>query len=92
MGVAYFASKHGIIGLTRTTALNMMTKRLSFGTKLHGIITIVIHLGGVKTDMGGLGAKITMEESVSRMLHVIDNLTKKDNGKFLGWDGKEVPW
>ena len=73
-------------------ALNMMTKRLSFETKAYGIITIVIHPGWVKTDMGGLGAKLTMEESVRGMLHVIDNLTMKDNGKFLGWDGKEVPW
>jgi NAD(P)-dependent dehydrogenase (short-subunit alcohol dehydrogenase family) len=73
-------------------ALNMMTKRLSFETKAYGIITIVIHPGWVKTDMGGPAAKITLEESVSGMLYVIDNLTMKDNGKFLGWDGKEAPW
>jgi NAD(P)-dependent dehydrogenase (short-subunit alcohol dehydrogenase family) len=70
----------------------MMTKRLSFETKAYGIITIVIHPGWVMTDMGGPAAKITLEESVSGMLNVIDNLTMKDNGKFLGWDGKEVPW
>ena len=91
MGVYYFASKHGVFGLTRAAALNMMTKRPFFETKPYVIITIVIHPGWIKTDMGGLRAKITMKESVSGMLHVIDNLKMKDNGKFLGWDGKEVP-
>jgi NAD(P)-dependent dehydrogenase (short-subunit alcohol dehydrogenase family) len=70
----------------------MMTKRLSFETKAYGIITTVIHPGWVMTEMGGTAAKITLEESVDGMLHVINNLTMRDNGHFLGWDGKEVPW
>ena len=73
-------------------ALNMMTKRLAVETKSTGIITIVIHPGWVMTDMGGPRAPIALNESVSGMLHVIDNLTIQDNGRFLGWDGEEVPW
>ena len=73
-------------------ALNMLTKRLAVETKAIGIITILIHPGWVMTDMGGVGAQITKEESVRGMLRVIDNLTMQDNGRFLGWDGKEVPW
>jgi len=73
-------------------ALNMMTKRLAVETKAVGIITILIHPGWVMTDMGGPRAQITKEESVRGMLRVIDNLTMQDNGRFLGWDGKEVPW
>jgi NAD(P)-dependent dehydrogenase (short-subunit alcohol dehydrogenase family) len=73
-------------------ALNMLTKRLAVETKAMGIITILIHPGWVMTDMGGPGAQITKEESVRGMLRVIDSLTMQDNGRFLGWDGKEVPW
>jgi NAD(P)-dependent dehydrogenase (short-subunit alcohol dehydrogenase family) len=73
-------------------ALNMMTKRLAVEAKAIGIITILIHPGWVMTDMGGAGAQIMKEESVRGMLRVIDSLTMQDNGRFLGWDGKEVPW
>lgn len=80
---AYSASK---------AALNMMTKRLAVEAKTMGIIAIVIQPGWVMTDMGGPKAHITKEESVTGMLRVIDNLTFRDSGKFLGWDGKEIPW
>jgi len=73
-------------------ALNMMTKRLAVETKAMGIIAVVMHPGWVMTDMGGPGAQITADESVSGMLRVIDRLTIEDAGRFLGWDGKEMPW
>ena len=73
-------------------ALNMMTKRLAVETKAMGIIVVVMHPGWVMTDMGGPGAQITPDESVGGMLRVIDSLTIGDNGRFLGWDGKEMPW
>lgn len=73
-------------------ALNMMTKRLAVETQAMGIIAVMIHPGWVMTDMGGPRAQITQDESVSGMLRVIDNLSIEDNGRFLGWDGKEVPW
>jgi NAD(P)-dependent dehydrogenase (short-subunit alcohol dehydrogenase family) len=70
----------------------MMTKRLAVETQATGIITVVIHPGWVMTAMGGPRAQITLDESVSGMLRVIDNLRIQDNGRFLGWDGEEVPW
>jgi NAD(P)-dependent dehydrogenase (short-subunit alcohol dehydrogenase family) len=31
-------------------------------------------------------------ESVRHLLAVLDRLTPADNGKFLNWDGRELPW
>jgi hypothetical protein len=42
--------------------------------------------------MGGVGAEITSEESVSDMRELIDRLTIEDSGRFLRRDGSELPW
>ncbi len=48
--------------------------------------------GWVQTDMGGEGAPTPVETSVGGMLKVIDGLQASDNGRFLGWDGSQMPW
>ncbi len=42
--------------------------------------------------MGGAGATLEPEESARGLLTVIDALTSKDAGRFLRYDGSEVPW
>ncbi len=71
-------------------ALNMFMRTLSFDLK--AITTLVIDPGWVKTDMGGPNAHLTPEESISHVIDVINRATLKDTGKFLRWDGAEVPW
>ena len=73
-------------------ALNMFSRTLAFDVIDDGIITIVIHPGWVRTDMGGSGASIGVEESAAGILNVTEKLTKKDVGRFLAWDGAEIPW
>jgi len=48
--------------------------------------------GWVKTRMGGAGAELTPEESVSAMRRLIDRLTIDQAGEFLRRDGSEIPW
>lgn len=57
-----------------------------------GAIAVVMHPGWVKTDMGGAGAAITVEESARGIKDVLDDLTADEHGKFLTWDGREHPW
>lgn len=73
-------------------ALNMFTRTLAYEVLSDGIITIVMHPGWVQTDMGGSGAPLRVEESAQGILQVTDRLKKKDVGRFLQWDGKELPW
>ncbi len=81
-------------------ALNMFMYTLAFETPKKGIILTLLSPGQVNTmdDMEQFkGIKIpnTIEtdESVSKMLAVIDGLTPEDNGKFLNYeDGAVLPW
>ena len=57
-----------------------------------GITAVVFHPGWVATDMGGLGAPVSVDESVSGMRRTIAGLSPSDSGKFLTWKGTEHPW
>lgn len=74
-------------------ALNMYMYTLSFETPKRGIILAILSPGSVRTfDLPGLKPPnlIETDESVSKMLKVIDSLTPEHNGKFLGYEHGEV--
>lgn len=73
-------------------ALNMEWKGLSVDLAPKGLICVVLHPGWVQTDMGGAAATLTIEQSVPAMVKVIDGLKPADNGRFLNYDGTELPW
>uniref|UniRef100_A0A673NB78 Uncharacterized protein n=1 Tax=Sinocyclocheilus rhinocerous TaxID=307959 RepID=A0A673NB78_9TELE len=56
------------------------------------ILCISIHPGWMRTDMGGDEASIDVRESVEGMLCVIGSLPEKQNGAFLDYTGKTMPW
>jgi NAD(P)-dependent dehydrogenase (short-subunit alcohol dehydrogenase family) len=73
-------------------ALNMLTRMLAFDLKDEGISVICVHPGWVKTDMGGTNADITLNESASGILNVIDNLSLEQTGRFFTYTGDDHPW
>ena len=73
-------------------ALNMGVKKLASELKRRGIAIVALHPGWVQTDMGGSGAPLRPPESIRGMLTVIDKLTVADNGRFLTYEGMELPW
>lgn len=73
-------------------ALNMEWKGLSVDLAPKGLTCVVLHPGWVQTDMGGQAATLTIEQSVPAMVKVIDGLKPADNGRFLNYDGTELPW
>ena len=76
-------------------ALNMYFYTLSFETKRKGVTTLMISPGNVQTDdtiIKGM-TRIPPEESVRKMLKVIDGATIENNGQFLDYeDGRVIPW
>ncbi len=82
-GYYYFGSK---------AAMNMFSRSMAWDPDTAGIITIVLHPGWVRTDMGGSNAHLSVTESAEGILKVIANLKSEDNGKFHTWEGKEYPW
>ena len=82
-GYYYFGSK---------AAMNMFSRSMAWDPDTGGIITIALHPGWVRTDMGGSDADLSVTESAEGILKVIAGLRPEDNGKFFTWDGKEYPW
>jgi NAD(P)-dependent dehydrogenase (short-subunit alcohol dehydrogenase family) len=74
------------------TALNMEWSCLAKDVGSKGLICVALHPGWVQTDMGGPTATLTIEQSVPGMVKVIDALKTSDNGRFLQYDGTELPW
>src|SRR5471032_893534 len=74
------------------TALNMEWSVLAKDVAPKGIICVALNPGWVQTDMGGPTATLTIDQSVPGMVKVIDGLKTSDNGRFLQYDGGELPW
>jgi NAD(P)-dependent dehydrogenase (short-subunit alcohol dehydrogenase family) len=77
-------------------ALNMNMYTLAFETPKKGVIVTLLSPGQVNTvDLKGMKRPdmIEPDESVSKMLVVIDGLTPEHNGKFVDFeDGAVLPW
>ena len=73
-------------------ALNAAMKSLSIDLARRKITVVVFHPGWVRTDMGGRSASLSPKKSVEGLRTVIDGLKRSDNGRFLNYDGAEIPW
>ena len=75
-------------------ALNMFMYTLSFETEKQGVILVMLSPGQVNTTPGmRMPIAIESDESVSKMLAVIDALTPEHNGQFLDYeDGRVLEW
>lgn len=81
--LAYRASK---------AALNNIVRNFAISLKGDGIVCVALSPGWVKTDMGGAGAELTPAQSVKKMRTLIDRLGPADSGRFIGSNGKDLPW
>lgn len=53
-----------------------------------GVIMVALCPGWVRTDMGGAGARLSVQESVSDMRRTLAGLTDAHKGAFLHHDGR----
>ena len=99
--VAVISSRMGSMGLRTSAngglyraskaALNSVLKDASL--VLDGrAVCVALHPGWVRTDMGGAGADLAPEQSVSDLRATLARLTPADNGRFLNHDGAELAW
>lgn len=77
---------------TSKVAANMAMRNLAIDLQPRGIAAITLHPGWVRTDMGGPNALITTEQSVAGLRKVIDQLSTHNAGRFIAYDGQEIPW
>ena len=73
-------------------ALNMASRNLALELARDGIVSVVLHPGWVRTDMGGPSAPLKVEDAVLAMVQTIARLTPASSGSFLDRNGKPAPW
>ena len=73
-------------------ALNMAGRNLHMQMKEHNTIIVQIHPGWVRTDMGGMNAAISVEESAKGIINSIEKLTPNQSGTFFDYKGDKIPW
>lgn len=73
-------------------AVNAMMRSMGLDLKGRGIIALPMHPGWARTDMGGPQADISAQQSATGLRRVIGRLTMADAGRFLAFDGSELPW
>jgi len=77
---------------TSKAALNLLAKGLAATLAPRGIGVVALSPGWVRTDMGGAGAPLSPQASVSGLRKVIAGLKPADSGKFFSHDGSTIPW
>lgn len=81
-GVPYCVSK---------AALNMLTRLLYFHCNDEGVAITSLHPGWVRTDMGGDGGALSVEESVAHMREQIAALSA-ESPVYMNYKGEPMPW
>jgi NAD(P)-dependent dehydrogenase (short-subunit alcohol dehydrogenase family) len=74
------------------TAVNQVVKSLSIDLAGRGIAVISLHPGWVKTDMGGPGAEISTDESVTGLKGILQSASSAQSGQFIEFNGEQIPW
>uniref|UniRef100_A0A915D1S9 C-factor n=1 Tax=Ditylenchus dipsaci TaxID=166011 RepID=A0A915D1S9_9BILA len=82
-------NKNIVYGMSKS-ALMYYTKVLAGDLKKSNVIAISVCPGWVKTDLGGSKAMLTVEQSVSAIVKLIDSMSKDQSGAFLDRMGKKI--
>jgi NAD(P)-dependent dehydrogenase (short-subunit alcohol dehydrogenase family) len=81
--LAYRASKAAVLNLGRNLAADLRGDGIAVG---------VYHPGWVRTDMGGAGADIEVDEAAAGLMERFAALSPATSGVFEGWDGRTIPY
>jgi NAD(P)-dependent dehydrogenase (short-subunit alcohol dehydrogenase family) len=81
--IAYRTSKAAVNMVMRSAAIDLAPRRIS---------CVLVNPGWVKTDMGGPGARLTPQESISALRRLIEAFGPEQSGRFYNYDGREYPW
>ena len=91
MGTQTHLSKNAPIYRASKAAANNLMRTISNHFLNENIIVSSYHPGWVRTDMGGVNADISTEESATKLVNHFLNLQQSDSGKFFNYDGKPLP-
>ena len=81
--IAYRSSKAAVNMVMRSAAIDLASR---------GVSCVLVNPGWVRTDMGGPGATLSVQESVTALRRLIETFGPAQSGKFFNYDGREYPW
>jgi NAD(P)-dependent dehydrogenase (short-subunit alcohol dehydrogenase family) len=73
-------------------ALNSLARGLWGEMRGRNLTMISLHPGWVRTDMGGSGAAVSVEDSAAGIVNVIEQQRGAHQHRFLDYTGNELPW
>ncbi|WP_372571323.1 SDR family oxidoreductase [Ruegeria jejuensis] len=79
----YRASKAAVLNLGRNLATDLEPQGIAVG---------IYHPGWVRTDMGGTGADLHVDEATSGLLDRFNALSLATTGCFEAWDGSPIAY
>ena len=88
--IADTASSYGWLYRVSKAALNMAVHAAAHDYPKAKLV--VVNPGWVKTDMGGAGATLAVEDSIANMRRALAAVTQKDSGAFVNHDGGRYAW
>jgi NAD(P)-dependent dehydrogenase (short-subunit alcohol dehydrogenase family) len=99
--IAFLSSRAGLpreatpnrsyIYTSSKAALNAAARNLALDLVPDHIVVALVNPGHAQTRIGGAQAPMTASESAGNVRRVIAGLTAADAGKFLHYDGTELP-
>ena len=92
MGSMSYARSDRIAYRASKAAVNKVMQGLASDLKPMGIAVLLLHPGWVKTDMGGSGAEISVEDSAAGILAQVDALALARTGSFVDYAGRVMLW
>ncbi len=81
--LAYRATKAALNSVVRTMAAELKEK---------GVMTVALHPGHVRTDMGGASAPVVPSASAAGLRAVLAGMTPAKSGGFYDFEGNELAW
>jgi NAD(P)-dependent dehydrogenase (short-subunit alcohol dehydrogenase family) len=73
-------------------ALNSLSRGLWGELRGRNLTMVSIHPGWVRTDMGGPGAAVSVEDSAAGIVKVLEQQAGAHKHRFLDYTGRELAW
>jgi len=73
-------------------ALNMYMRSLAAEIGAYGLISVLVDPGWMRTGMGGDSATQEPADSARGIIRLAEQLHAEENGSFVTWQGRPVPW
>lgn len=90
--VADKTSDHADLYSASKAALNSLTRAFAARHADLGLSVLSLHPGWVKTEIGGDGAPLEVEDSVRGLVDLIEKARGSHQRAFLDYQGTEIPW